>query len=83
MNEPVTTVRQDGDRVVITGPDPSGYITSLGLTVEDTKYLQQQLQSVTGVPGDLPALAKQERNTAGVTGRARKRGTIAREQEGQ
>ena len=53
------------------------------MSFEEAKRLQQLLQAELGVPGDLPALAKQERNTAGVTGRARKRGTIAREQEGQ
>lgn len=43
--------------------------TGIILDFAEAKRLQQLLQAELGVPGDLPAPAKQERNTAGVTGR--------------
>lgn len=66
VTEPITRVEQNGDWLRIDWLENSIY-----LTIEQAKYLQRQLETVLGVPFE-GAVAKQERNTAGVGGRRRK-----------
>ncbi len=68
MAKPATMVRRQDDWIYIEQREEAD--DSLMLTVDEAKYLQRQLETVLGVPFE-GALAKQKRNTAGVTGAKR------------